>query len=408
MRDVGKSIVLILTLIVLLNQSVYADYIFDIDNTIVDQIDWNTKVENNEYKSCVSEYDMLPTVDECLEWEIDPEILEDMEPFSTNFNGINNQMISLMERYWKRGYYLSGYDLRSAICAFNFITKDPGHDYRVILNYPVDGRKYTFLNMNLFEMDYQEIIKMIKFRGLSVDVRHGMVNETLKFFYDWAPSQFEPPVIPQDYGLFPTKKIRHDYETRQYYGWTNTLKEESYIYYLEGKEKEGSISEWHVLLKEVQDEILGVRNKDSEYYDENYETKIWRQATYSSRWNIADIMNGLVGTINNNELKKTKVILEPVAKVSSRDTIKGILLISEIMNKLEYSTPVPSKAEIERVLKYSNYIIAVANQNSYYRYTGQSAFEELRLELWRKFHETFEDTAWKHTVAYLVTSNAVR
>lgn len=350
---------------------------------------------------------MLPTVSECMEWEIDPEILEDMEPFPTNFNGINNQVISMMERYWKRGYYLSAYDLRSAICAFNFITKDPGHDYRVILNYPVDGRKYTFLNMSLFEMDYPEIIKMYKFRGIRVDIRRGMIDETVKFFYDWAPSQFDPPVIPQDYGRFPTKKVRCDYETRQHYGWVNSLKEESYIFYLEGKTKTGADVDWPILLKEVHEEILGVRNKDSEFYDENYETKIWRQATYSSRWYIADIMNGLVGTINNNELKRTEIILKPVPKSSSRDTVRGVLLISEIMNKLGYKTPAPNRTEIERVLKYSRLITATANQYNYYRYVDQSAFYMLREEIKLVYNETFEDTAWRHTVAYLVTTNAV-
>ena len=129
------------------SQTTYGEYIYDIDNTIVDQIDWSTKIEDNEYVSQVSEYYMLPTSEECIEWEINPEILRDMEPFLTNFNGINNQMISMMERYWKRAYYLTSYDLRSAICAFNFITKDPSHDYRIILNYPVDGRKYSLFNL---------------------------------------------------------------------------------------------------------------------------------------------------------------------------------------------------------------------------------------------------------------------
>lgn len=412
MQDTGKRVkyclVLFLIVMAIFCQSVYAEYIYDIDNTIVDQIDWNTKIENNEYKSSVNEYYMLPTVDECLEWEMDPEILKDMKPFPTNFNGINNQIISMMERYWKRGYYLSAYDLRSAICAFNFITKNPGHDYRIILNYPVDGRKYTFLNMNLFDMDYQEIIKMHKFRGINVDVRRGMIDEKVRFFYDWAPSQFEPPVIPQDYGLLPKRKIRHDYETRQYYGWTNSLKKESYIFYLEEKEKTGSDTDWSVLIKEVLAEILGIKNKDSEFYDENYDTKIWRQATYSSRWNLSDIMNGLVGTINNNELKKTSVVLPPVAKASSQDTVRGILLISEIMNKLGYKTTVPSRSEVERVLKYSHFIIAVADQNNYYRYANQADFNALREDIRIAYKETFEDIAWHHAVSYLVTANAVR
>lgn len=410
MRAIGRKafvIVLIFIPIAMLSQTANAEYIYDIDNTIVDQMDWNAKIENNEYRSKVSEYLMLPTVDECMEWEVDPEILEDMEPFPTNFNGINNQMISMMERYWKRGYYLSAYDLRSAICAFNFITKDPGHDYRVILNYPVDGRKYTFLNMNLFEMDYQEIIKMCKFRGIDVDVRHGMIDETVKFFYDWAPSQFEPPVIPQDYGLFPSKKVRHDYEMRQHYGWVNPLKEEAYIYYLEGKEKKGSDKDWSVLLKEAYEEILGVRNKNSEFYYEKYETRIWRQATYSSRWNISDIHNGLVGSINTSELKKTGVILKPESKPASRDTVTGVLLISEIMNKLGYQTPVPSKSEILGILKYSALITETANQNSYYRYANQYPFHLLREEIKSVYKETFEDTAWHHTVSYLVAANAV-
>jgi len=388
--------------------SALAEYIYDIDRTIVDQIYWDTKFESSEYRSQVSEYYMLPTVSECLEWGIDPEILKDIEPFHTNFNGINNQILLAMERYWKHGYYLSSYDLRSAICAFNFITKNPGHDYRVILNYPIDGRKYTFLDMNLFEMDYQEIIKMRKFRGIDVDIRYGMIDEIVKFFHDWAPSQFESPVMPQDYGMFPTKMRRHDYEIRQYYGWTNSLKEESYIYYLEGKEKRGYIGDWPKLFKEVQDEILGIRNKDSKFYDKSYETKIWRQATYSSRWHIADIMNGLVGVINNNELKRTGEILKPMAKTSSHDTIKGILLISEIMNKLGYQTSIPSRTEVERVLKYSSLITATANQNSYYRYADQRAFNVLREEIRLVYFETFDDTTWLHTTAYLIAANAVR
>lgn len=402
-----RLFILTIIFIIVFCNSASAEYIYDIDKTVVDQIDWNTKIVSNEYRSQVSEYYMLPTVSECLEWEIDPEILDDMEPFLTNFNGINNQMISMMERYWKRGYYLSSYDLRSAICAFNFITKDPGHDYRVILNYPVDGRKYTFLNMDLYDMDYQEIIKMQKFRSINVDVRRGMIDDTVKFFYDWAPSQFESPVIPQD-AMFPTKKIRHDYETRQYYGWSNSLKEESYIYYLEGKEKKGTDAEWSTLMAEVTEEILGVRNPESEFYDENYDTKLWRQSTYSSRWFIADIMNGLVGTINNNELKKTKVILPTLAKTSSRDTVRGVLLISEIMNKLGYQTPIPSRTEIERVLKYSNLITTTANQNNYYRYADQGAFHALREEIKLVYFETFDDAAWRHTTAYLATASAVR
>jgi hypothetical protein len=405
---IGKVLAPLALIFIIFTQAVSAEYVYDIDNTIVDQIYWDTKIERNEYRSRVSEYLMLPTADECLEWEIDPEILEDMEPFPTNFNGINNQMISLMERYWKRAHYLSGYDLRSAICAFNFITTNPGHDYRIILNYPVDGRKYTFLNMNLFEMDYQEIIRMRKFRGINVDVRRGMIDDTVKFFHDWTPIQFNPPVIPQDYGWFPAKKRRHDYETRQHYGWVNTLKEESYIFYLESKEKRGADTDWPVLRKEVMDEILGVRLKDSEFYDENYDTKIWRQATYSSRWHLADIMNGLVGSINNNELRRTEVILKPVPKVSSRDTVRGVLLISEIMNKLEYKTAVPSRSEVERVLRFSRYIIAVANGRNYFRYDDQYAFHLLREEIKLVYGEIFEDTAWRHTVAYLVTANAVQ
>jgi len=408
MQRIKKVLLQTLLCAIFMVQPVNAEYIYDIDVTIVNQIDQDTETESNEYKSRVSEYLMLPTVAECLEWEIDPKILEDMEPFPTNFNRLNNQIISMMERYWKRGYYLSGYDLRSAICAFNFITKNPGHDYRVILNYPVDGRKYTFLNMNLFYMDYQEIIKMHKFRGINVDVRRGMIDETVKFFHDWTPSRFEPPVIPQDYGMFPTKKIRHDYETRQYYGWTNSLKDESYIFYLEGKAKKGTPADWSLLYREVQEEILGVRNKDSEYYNENYDTKIWRQSTYSSRYYIADIMNGLVGTINSNELKKTKVILPAGAKVSSRDTVNGVLLISEIMNKLGYATGTPSKSEIERVLKYSGLIVTAANQNNYYRYTGQGAFNALREEIRKVYNETFSNTAWHLSVSYLVTANAVQ
>ena len=403
----NKLLLMLILCIAVFVQTVHAEYIFDIDNTIVNQIDWNSRIEPNEYRSQVSEYYMLPTAAECLEWEIDPELLEDMEPFLTNFNGINNQMISMMERYWKRSYYLSGYDLRSAIAAFNLITKDPGHDYRVILNYPVDGRKYAFLNMNLFEMDYQEIIKMHKFRGINVDVRHGMIDKTVRFFYDWAPSQFEPPVLPQDYGMFPTRKLRHDYETRQHYGWVNPLKKESYIYYMDGKEARGSDTDWPVLLNEVYKDLLGVRLKDSEFYNENYDTKIWRQSTYSSRWHIADIMNGLVGTINNNELKKTAIILKPIPKTSSRNTVGGVLLISEIMNKLGYQTPVPSRTEIERILKYSRYIVATANQNGYYRYAGQNAFHVLREQLEQAHNECFEDAAWQHTVAYLVTANAL-
>ena len=389
------------------SQTVYASYIYDIDNTIVDQMDWNTKTEDNEYISQVSEYYMLPTLEECMEWEIDPRILEDMEPFLTNFNGINNQMISMMERYWKRAYYLTGYDLRSAISAFNFITKDLGHDYRIILNYPVDDRKYSFLNMNLFDMDYQEIIKMYKFRGINVDIRNGMIDETVQFFYDWSPSQFESPVIPQD-GMFPTKKIRHDYETRQHYGWINMLKDESYLYYLEGKEKIGTSADWAILLKEVQEEILGVRNKNSEFYDESYDAKIWRQSTYSSRYYIADVMNGLVGTINNNELKKTGIILPTVVKSPSYEKVKGVLLISEIMNKLGYKTAIPNQSEIERILRYTDLIIAAADQNNYYRYAEQEDFDVLRGNIGVVYKETFEDAAWHHTVAYIVAANAVR
>lgn len=277
----------------------------------------------------------------------------------------------------------------------------------MILNYPVDGRKYTFLNMCLFEMDYQEIIRMRKFRGINVNIRRGMINETVRFFHDWAPSQFENPVIPQDWGWFPTKKRRHDYESRQYYGWINPLKEESYIFYLDGKEKRGSDSSWAMLFNEVQNEILGVRLQGSEFYNENYDTKIWRQATYSSRWYLADIMNGLVGSINNNELKRAQVILKPEPKTSSRDTVRGVLLISEIMNKLGYNTSVPSRTEVERVLKYSNYFIEVADTYSYYRYDDQIAFYNLRAYIKHVYGEIFEDTAFRHTVAYLITANAV-
>jgi len=261
--------------------------------------------------------------------------------------------------------------------------------------------------MDLFQMDYQEIIKMHKLRGIHVDVRRGMIDETVKFFHDWAPSQFENPVIPQDFGIFPTKKMRHDYEIRQYYGWVNTLKDESYIYYLEGKVKIGTAADWSILIKEVQDEILGVRNKVSEFYDESYETKIWRHATYSSRFYIADIMNGLVGAINNNELKRTKVILHATAKPPSRDTVSGVLLISEIMNKLGYKTATPSSSEVGRVLQYSSLIISTANQNNYFRYVGQFDFHSLRQEIRIKYGEVFNDIAWNHTVAYLVTANAV-
>jgi hypothetical protein len=208
--------------------------------------------------------------------------------------------------------------------------------------------------------------------------------------------------------MFPTKKIRHDYETRQYYGWINLLKDEAYIFYLEGKVKKGTAADWPRLYREVQEEILGVRNKDSEFYNESYDTKIWRQSTYSSRYYVADIMNGLVGTINSNELKRTKIILPAKAKTSSRDTVRGVLLISEIMNKLGYETGTPSKSEVERVLKYSDLIIAVANKNNYYRYTGQVAFHVLREEIRKDYGETFSNTAWRLTVSYLVTANAVQ
>jgi hypothetical protein len=78
------------------------------------------------------------------------------------------------------------------------------------------------------------------------------------------------------------------------------------------------------------------------------------------------------------------------------------------MNKLGYQTSVPSRADIERTLKYSMDIVTVANQNNYYRFSDQHAFEKLREDIERVYNETFEDTAWRHTAAYLVTANAVR
>ncbi len=282
--------------------------------------------------------------------------------------------------------YFPHYNLISVIAAFNLATDDPGHNYKIITNYPVNERKYKWLNMDLDYMDFEDIVKGVYYDKFDVDLWNGLIKLNVSFFYNWTPEIFNHPLILQEYGLLPDGIPHKDYQYTGFYEWENSHLDEYVIYYLDNKNKTAPLDNY-IKTQELAKKEL----KESEL-----PSKIWRHASYSSRWCFSDLINGLAGDTDRHQHPEYN---------DNDDIYDGIMLIPQL-ESLWSNTTADTIGDIDAVLKYRDFIINLSDSD--YRYTGQNRYWKLKKYLEKEYGLEVDNTTWKYTVAYLITSKGVR
>lgn len=374
----GKKILILILTIFLYFSTVKAEWIYDLDPTIIDSPKTNYNKIKERYKTSVIEDSMLPTIEEFKQWDID--YIEVKEAISTNINDINERMLKYLDRYFSK------YNLISVIAAFNLATVDPGHNYKIITNYPVNERKYTWLNMNLDYMDFEDIVKGVHYDNFNVDLWNGLIKPSVSFFYDWTPEIFNHPIVLQEYGLLPDGIPHKDYQYTGFYEWENTHLNEYVIYYLDNKSKVAPLDNYLKIQELAKEEI-----KES-----SLTKKIWRHANYSSKWHFADLINGLAGDTDRHKHPDYS---------NSEDIYEGIMLIQQLESLWSGSIP-NDIGNINAVLEYKDFIINLSSRD--YRYTGQEQYWKLKDYLRKEYGLYIDNTTWHYTVAYLITSKGVK
>ncbi len=373
----GKKLLALVLPVFLCSTLVKAEWIYDLDPTIIDTPK-NNYVTKERYKTSVVEDKMIPTVQECMQWDID--YVEIDKPIPTNINDINQKMLKHLDRYFPH------YNLISVIAAFNLAIDDPGHNYKIITNYPVNERKYKWLNMDLDYMDFEDIVKGVYYDKFDVDLWNGLIKSNVSFFYDWTPEIFNHPLILQEYGLLPDGIPHKDYQYTGFYEWENSHLDEYVIYYLDNKNKTAPLDNY------IETQELAKK----ELKESKLPSKIWRHASYSSRWCFSDLINGLAGDTDRHQHPEYN---------DNDDIYDGIMLIPQL-ESLWSNTTADTIGDIDAVLKYQDFIINLSDSD--YRYTGQNRYWKLKKYLEKEYGLEVDNTTWKYTVAYLITSKGVR